>query len=595
MLPLFLYPLAFLGLLAVPALLAIYLFRNRFRRQIVSSLMLWVDARESREGGRRLRRLQTPLLLLLELLAILLLVLAAADPYLSLRQSSQPLVVVLDDSLSMRAGEPSPRDRALAALREHLRAQPPYSVRLILAGERPQLLGDTARSPSDALVAAEGWTCLAPLARLDEAVVLGAELGGERARVLVLSDRAPAAALPETGRVQWWAFGRPLDNVAFVTAARQERDGRDRILLEIANLGNAPRTVTLTVEPLGGGDALRRSRLDLRGDETERIVAELPEGTSGLVARLDDGVLPLDSQVTLLPVPTRPVRIDVRMRDPRLREPMEKALRAVRFARLTATAPDLILRDSEGATEGEGAWVVRLIAENDATAYSGPFVFDRAHPLTEGLSLRSVIWGAGQSAALDGTPVLMAGNVVLIADGETPLSGGMSRHELRVRLTPELSTVQDSPDWPILVWNLLSWRGSALPGLARPNLRLGERTTLVLPTYRESVQLSSPGVPVRTVAVRGRQVTLMGDAIGIHETRDGEQSYRYAVNALNRDESDLRGCAEGHWGDWLDDATLHRDYRGVRWILLLGMLAVAVAHLLLMARGRRVGRPAAGG
>src|SRR5215470_14802524 len=127
MLPLFLYPLALFGFVAVPALAAIYLFRNRFRRRVVSSMMLWLDTREAREGGRRLRYLQTPLLFLLELLAILLLVLAAGEPLLHLHTSSRPLVVVLDDSFSMLAGgDQSPRAQAVAALREQLDRQTPY-------------------------------------------------------------------------------------------------------------------------------------------------------------------------------------------------------------------------------------------------------------------------------------------------------------------------------------------------------------------------------------------------------------------------------------------------------------------------------------
>ncbi|MFO0928275.1 MAG: DUF58 domain-containing protein [Gemmataceae bacterium] len=129
--PLFLYPLAFVGLVGVPALLAIYLFRNRFRRRPVSSLMLWPAVRESRAGGRRLRAVQTPLLFLLELLAILLLVLAASEPHLRLRTSSRPLVVVLDDSYSMQAGgERSARTRAAEAFQSQVRSQPPYSIPL---------------------------------------------------------------------------------------------------------------------------------------------------------------------------------------------------------------------------------------------------------------------------------------------------------------------------------------------------------------------------------------------------------------------------------------------------------------------------------
>src|SRR5881628_532092 len=98
--PYFTLPLALCGLLDLPALTAIYLLRNRFRRQPVSSLMLWLDPREAREGGTRVRRPHAPLLFLLELLAILLLVLAAVDPQVRADQAARPLIVVLDDSFS---------------------------------------------------------------------------------------------------------------------------------------------------------------------------------------------------------------------------------------------------------------------------------------------------------------------------------------------------------------------------------------------------------------------------------------------------------------------------------------------------------------
>src|SRR5438270_1262579 len=119
MLPLITYPLALIGLAAVPALVAIYLLRNRFRRRPVSSLMLWREAREAREGGTRVRRLFLPLVFFLELVALALLALAAADPQVRMTQGTRPLVVVLDDSFSMTAGgDDSPRNRALEALRK---------------------------------------------------------------------------------------------------------------------------------------------------------------------------------------------------------------------------------------------------------------------------------------------------------------------------------------------------------------------------------------------------------------------------------------------------------------------------------------------
>ncbi len=587
MLPLFLYPLAFFGLLAVPALVAIYLLRNRFRRHVVSSLMLWIDTREAREGGRKLRHLHTPLLFLLELLAILLLVGAAADPQVRLSTGTRPLVVVLDDSFSMLAGgDRSPRRLGQKAIEDELRRQNPYSIRFVLAGDRPQVLGEPARSVREALPLLDGWRCKAPAARIDDAIALASELGGELALLLVVTDHAPTLEIPEKGRLQWWSFGEPRRNVAIVNAARTAREGLDRALLEIANLSDEAAQVPLVVERLDDGNVLRRNVLKLGPGETQRLILQFPAGTPAVRARLDDGELPIDDVAVLLPAEERPVRVDVRVRDRRVREPLEKALQSSRLTREGGKQPQLIFSDRGDEPDAGAAWVVHFLSEKEATAYVGPFVLDRAHALTEGLSLRGAIWGAGKEEKVEGAPIVMAGNVPLLTDLETQTQAGVPRHEYYFRLRPELSTVQDSPDWPILFWNILSLRGAALPGLARPNIRLGEQVILNLVEYREKVQLAAPGERPRDIIARGRQVSLRGDEVGVHEVTSGEATHRYAVNALNKDESDLRKAVTGRWGDWLDDTSLRLEYRGVYWALLLVMLAAALAHLLLMARAK---------
>src|SRR4051812_17600383 len=103
MIPFLTYPLALVALVSLPALAAIYILRNRFRRRQVSSLMLWRFRVQSKEGGSRVNRLQLPLLFFLELLALFLLVTAASGPHWKLAQSTRPLIVILDDSLSMQA------------------------------------------------------------------------------------------------------------------------------------------------------------------------------------------------------------------------------------------------------------------------------------------------------------------------------------------------------------------------------------------------------------------------------------------------------------------------------------------------------------
>jgi hypothetical protein len=585
MLPFFTYPLALAGLAAaIPALVAIYWFRRRFRRVPVSSLMLWLDPKPAREGGSRLERLRTPLLFFLELAALVLLLLAAADPQVQTAQRTRPLVVVLDDSFSMRAGgADSPRSRAIQALEQELRRSPRYSVRFVLAGERPQVLGEPAHTAGAALGALEkNWHCRAPAARLDEAVVLASEIGGELALVLVLTDQAPAVA-PGRGRVQWWAFGRALPNLAFVAAARTWRDGAERCLLEIANLSEEPATTSLVIEAGDPPAEVQRSAPQIGPHQTHRVIFQLPAGTPALRARLGPDALDYDNQVILLPTRPRPVRVAVRVADDALRRPLEKALKAIRDAPIVDSRPDVVFLD---APEDEGAgdaWRVHLIGDRDGAAYTGPFVVDRTHPLTEGLSLQGIVWGAGKSADLAGAPVVLAGNVPLLTDREVG-----ARHEVRLRLRPDLSTLQNSPAWPVLVWNLLHWHAATAPGLVRPNVRLGEEAALTLPRLRDAVEVVSPGGTARRVPVADRRLVVRAEDVGVYAVRNLEDKMplaSIAANALARDESDLSGAAAGRWGDWLDETSLRLEYQSVSWVLLLLVLGVMTLHLVLAARG----------
>ncbi len=191
--PVFTFPLAFIALLAVPVLVAIYWLRSRARERRVSSLLLWLDERQMWEGGRRIHRLQTPLLFFLELLAILLLVAAAGGPMMRAGDAGRPLAIVLDDSFSMLSGnEDSARNRAARAIESELHGNRYEPVRFVLAGESPQLLGETTDNADQAIKLLQNWKCGAPRAELEEAIAFAFELGGSRARVLAVTDRAPS-------------------------------------------------------------------------------------------------------------------------------------------------------------------------------------------------------------------------------------------------------------------------------------------------------------------------------------------------------------------------------------------------------------------
>jgi hypothetical protein len=582
---LFTSPLALLGLLSLPALATIYWLRARYRPHPVSSLMLWRDPHRPREGGTRLDRLQTPLLFFVELLILLLLTLAAAGPRLPLALTGRPLAVVLDDSFSMRAGgAESPRTLAAAALEEEVRRRAPSTLYLVLAGERPRTLVGPAPEGSALSEQLQGWACQAPTARLDEAVGLASELAGASGRVLVLTDHAPVTA-PTGERVEWRAFGRPRPNLALVAAARSEHQTGERCLLEVANLSDQPRTATLTVETIEPPALLSRVAFPLGPGESIPHVLALKEGVPAVRARLEADDLDFDNEAILLPAAHRPVRVRVRIGDAALRALVERGLKAARGVEDVAEQPDLLLTDGDDEAPGD-AWVVRLRSAGPAAAYDGPFVVDRTHPLTAGLPLEGVVWGAGRAEGDDGRPVLLAGNAQLLTDAED----AEGRHRLQLYFRPAASTLQQSPAWPVLMWNLVQWRSAHLPGPARANLRLGEDAALTFAAPVEQAEVLAPDGLRRTAPASGRRLVLHPDEIGVYRVRAGGEEVAFAVHAAARDESDLSGCASGRWGESADDAALRLEAQDAAWPLLALALAVTVAHQYLVARGRGRGR-----
>ncbi|HMF18573.1 MAG TPA: hypothetical protein VKE98_15285, partial [Gemmataceae bacterium] len=437
-----------------------------------------------------------------------------------------------------------------------------------------------ARTTGEARAILTGWNCQSATAQLPQAMALARAIGGDDAGILVLSDQPPAIEL-DRGQIQWWAFGKRRPNIAFVNASRTTRDNQHRCLLEIANLSDQPQESPIVVKTKNGS-VLHRSTLSLGARETHRVVLPFKEDTPEIYAQLGPDELDFDNQVVLLPEKQKPVRVELRINDETLRPLLERALRATRRVNLTDVRPDILFVDNTGVVPvGPDTWLVEWHQEKEGESYVGPFVLDRNHPLLEGLSLQGVVWGAGKGEVFPGRPILLAGNVPLITD----TASSMGRQHLRIRLQPELSTVQDTPQWPILIWNLITWRAAHAPGLDRSNLRLGESAVLTVPAGVDTVELKSPGAKGRTLPVQGRQVTIKPLSAGLHDVRAGETTFFLTANPLSRDESDLSACATGRWGEWADRSAEEMESRHFAWILLLLAAAVLTIHMVLMRGG----------
>lgn len=91
---------------ALPVLLVLYMLKLRRKRLRVSSTMLWEQAAEDLHANEPFRRLRTPLLFFVQLLAIASLSLALGRPAVpGVGASSERVLLLIDASASMRAAD----------------------------------------------------------------------------------------------------------------------------------------------------------------------------------------------------------------------------------------------------------------------------------------------------------------------------------------------------------------------------------------------------------------------------------------------------------------------------------------------------------
>lgn len=98
----FLYPLAFLVLLAIPVLIVIYILRNKYKEGRVASTYLWEISQKFLKKRNPLNKFEHLLALIIQSLTIFALAVCLAHPQLTLKGQADNITFVLDTSASMQ-------------------------------------------------------------------------------------------------------------------------------------------------------------------------------------------------------------------------------------------------------------------------------------------------------------------------------------------------------------------------------------------------------------------------------------------------------------------------------------------------------------
>ena len=228
----------------------------------------------------------------------------------------------------------------------------------------------------------------------------------------------------------------------------------------------------------------------------------------------------------------------------------------------------------------------------------GPYLLEKRHPLLDGVVLGGVVFGGVQPVAvagkpLEATPLVSAGKQLLLSR----LTGTQTAAYL-LNLDFARSNLAESPDWPILVKNLVEMCRDALPGLKRWNYRLNEEIT-----FRPNA--GDRGSDPLTLVFGSKTVPLARGSIveipplqqaGIYEVREGDRSLgRFAVNFHDPVESNLSTLGPGVRDAVSEPPALsYRLDDPFSWLIAAGIAVILVALLAdwfvldRQARARRV-------
>lgn len=608
----FLNPLGLLALLGVPAVIALHLFRRRFERRRVSALFLWEARTITTLSGRRREKLLRSPSFWAELLAALLLGLSFAGPRGCGSLEAKHLVVVLDGSASMSALPPGEAGRSFAdEVRERLDAQIEdlsggSRVTIVESGPRPRIAVGPAAFPEEARSRLDEYRPAAGAHDLAPAVALALQLAGAGA-VTLYTDRFEPDRFP--GQVGVVAVGRPLDNLAITRATRllgseAEPEG-ERVLVTVTNF--SPRERPVTVALLAGGVPLAAEELPIEAGARRHFTFDLPPDTPPVEAVLEGGdAFELDDLARLVPPPRRTLALASTLDGQELRflglasasAPLDRWTALVPRS-TAASSPEVahlaIAREPVGGPE---TWCLVLAPPaGEALDLLGPFLLEKRHPLLSGVTLDGVVWSAASEVALPGVPLVSAGDRPLLTEEHLG-----ERRIFHANVDFQRSSLQLSPDWPILLDNLAELRRRELAGAESVNLSLGEafryRADATKPSPSEAGRDAEPETrnasdpydeyvlhgPVGDRELRARGELVIEDltAVGAYRLADagGATLAELAVNFGDDRESDLRALDSGERASSVE---LAEERAGSSWLILL--LAVGALGAVLFDWG----------
>jgi Ca-activated chloride channel family protein len=585
-------PLALIGLVSLPIIVAFYMLRLRRRDLPVGSTFLWQQLIRDVEANAPWQRLRFSWLLLVQLLIALIVVLAATRPFGTLESGlAANVVLIVDTSASMSVRTDDEDRMALARERaaDVVRRLPVGGVvTVVAAADTATVLVSETDDRDSALDAIDRIEPTQLPGDLTDAFALASALAARDAEstVVVVTD-ASAGRLPEVG------IGAPVvvervgvtdANQAIAALSALRRSGGAQLDLFVAVANPSAAATTRRLEVYADGELVDARDLAIpAGQRAEVLVSSVPAAATTIEARLagDDALATDDRAFAVVPAEAVTRALLVGRGNAYLESALALLPRLELYAvgaagyedALKAAAEDgapygLVVFDGFVPDEPPALPALYVDPPDDGAfgtvggRIDGPFIDrpDPDDPLLRFVDLSSVHIGRARQVELaDGM------RPVVRTPGGAPLVAAGAVDRERLALIGFSLAESDLPlqvAFPLLMSNLVDYLVPADDGILPSSMRMGETITVRVDPRLATVELleigqtgpsGDRGSAGRPLQVVGGTVTIpAAGSVSIRELWAGSvlpdedapeldgRIGRTAVNLFRPDESDVR-------------------------------------------------------
>ena len=571
-------PLALIGLLALPIIVAFYMLRLRRRDVPVGSTFLWQQLIRDVEANAPWQRLRFSWLLLVQLLIAAIVVLAAARPFTTTRSElAANVVLVVDTSASMGVDTPEEDRMALArAAARGVVADVPVGGRItvVAASDTAQVLVSETDDREAALNAIDGITATQVPGDLTDAFALSSALAARDAdsTIVVVTD-AGGGDLPDVGvgaPVRVERVGETDANQAISALSALRRSGGAQLDLFVAVTNPSSAEAVRILEIYADGELVDARELTIpAGQRSEALISTVPAAAHLVEARLDgtDALAGDDRAYAIVPAADATRALLVSDGNAYLENALALLPRLELYAVGEAGYADALeTADEEGTPYGlvvfdgfvpsEAPGIPALYVDPGEDGAFGtvdgrvesPVVerTDPNEPLLRFVDLTSVHIGRARDLQLaEGVDAIVSStrNRPLVAAGEV---GGRRLAVIGFALAESDLPLQIA--FPLLTSNLVDFLLPASEGVLPSSMRLGESLSVPVDPSITRVSITSGGDAAASteVSVSGGLLSLpAADVVGPREVRvvsddatvDGTLLGETAVNLFTADES----------------------------------------------------------